>query len=322
MKKIISVILLTLSFFATAFAQDSLISAAKAKNYKAFEKLVKSGASLDETSENGMNVQLALAYFDPKDFKKACNLLEKKDFDFDIPASNNISLLYALSYACSYEKLSTLLEFELETNRKNSLTGLKPIDATQFSTYKFYSEQVIPTATVKNAEKVRKLLLKNNSEPFEYCPLTFSNVGNFFFCIFNIIHNYFSYITPDMLNQADLFNIMEENGQKMAVIDNQKLVTFLDSIRFEAEIQNYNDPKTFIAKLDEVELSEEHYALLANTGKNPIAPYQWIIINGMEWDEKHSENSTLICNNPDEMYSFVDFQIKDLTYLITIKLNY
>ena len=46
-----------------------------------------------------MNVQLSLAYFNDKDFEKACELLSSKGFNFDVP-----------------------------------------IDATQFSTFKFYSE--------------------------------------------------------------------------------------------------------------------------------------------------------------------------------------
>ena len=134
-----------------------------------------------------MNVQLSLAYFNDKDFEKACELLSSKGFNFDVP-----------------------------------------VDATQFSTFKFYSEQKINSSNYAKAKETRELLLNNGSE--------------------------------------DL------------------------------------------------------YVLIAMTGKNPIAPFQWVNISGGDYS-KNSETANLIVANPDVLYQFVDFQVKDLTELITIKIK-
>ncbi len=134
-----------------------------------------------------MNVQLSLAYFNDKDFEKACELLSSKGFNFDVP-----------------------------------------VDATQFSTFKFYSEQKINSSNYAKAKETRELLLNNGSE--------------------------------------DL------------------------------------------------------YVLIAMTGKNPIAPFQWVNISGGDYS-KNSKTANLIVANPDVLYQFVDFQVKDLTELITIKIK-
>lgn len=134
-----------------------------------------------------MNVQLSLAYFNDKDFEKACELLSSKGFNFDVP-----------------------------------------VDATQFSTFKFYSEQKINSSNYAKAKETRELLINNGSE--------------------------------------DL------------------------------------------------------YVLIAMTGKNPIAPFQWVNISGGDYS-KNSETANLIVANPDGLYQFVDFQVKDLTELITIKIK-
>lgn len=70
-----------------------------------------------------MNVQLSLAYFNDKDFEKACELLSSKGFNFDVP-----------------------------------------VDATQFSTFKFYSEQKINSSNYAKAKETRELLINNGSE--------------------------------------------------------------------------------------------------------------------------------------------------------------
>lgn len=111
-----------------------------------------------------MNVQLSLAYFNDKDFEKACELLSSKGFNFDVPVENNISLLYVLAYSLSSNKISTLLKYNVDVNRKNSITNLKPIDATQFSTFKFYSEQKINSSNYAKAKETRELLINNGSE--------------------------------------------------------------------------------------------------------------------------------------------------------------
>ena len=198
-------IFVSLKIFATP-----LIDAAKNQDYKTFERLLNDGVSLDEINESGMNVQLSLAYFNDKDFEKACELLSSKGFNFDVPVENNISLLYVLAYSLSSNKISTLLKYNVDVNRKNSITNLKPIDATQFSTFKFYSEI---------------------------------------------------------------------DGQQIVTLRQDKMKELFDSLNFDVEINNYYETDKILEQLIKTEQSEDLYVLIAMTGKNPIAPFQWVNIS-------------------------------------------
>lgn len=317
MKKILTI---TISFLmAWQIFATPLIDAAKNQDYKTFEKLVKEGASLDEKNESGMNVQLALAYFNEKDFKKACTLLANKNFDFDIPVENNISLLYVLAYSCSYEKLSTLLKYDVDVNRANSITNLKPIDTTQFCSYKFYSEQKMDSSYEAKAKKTRDLLLKNGSAEFTYSEPKLGNVGNMFFCLFNVINAFYPFVTPQMINSSELFEFSELNGQQIATLREDQMIELFNSINFDVEIKNYYETNQILEQLIFTEQSEDSYMLIASTGKNPIAPFQWVNINGGNYSTSQSASADLVVANPDGLYQFVDFQVKDLSQLITIK---
>ena len=319
MKKVYLIFILI--FISSIVFATPLIDAARNQDYKTFERLVNEGCSLDEKNELGMNVQLALAYFNEKDFKKACKLLSTKGVDFDVPVDNNISLLYVLAYSCSSNKLSTLLKYNVDINRKNSLTNLKPIDATQFSTFKFYSEQKINASNYKNAKKTRELLLNNGSEDFAFCETTMGNVGNMFFCLFNIIANFFPFATPQMINTSELYDFSEIDGQQIVTLHQDKMKELFDSIDFEVEINNYFETNEILEQLIETKRSEDSYALIAMTGNNPIAPFQWINISDGDYNQNPEKTANLVVANPDALYQFVDFQVKDLTHLITIKIK-
>ena len=320
MKKLFLITVLC-SVCAGLFA-GPLIDAAKARDYKTFEKLVKKNADLNETDEKGMNVQLALAYFDAKDFKKACKLLAKKGFDFDLPVANNISLLYVLAYSCAYEKISVLLKYDVDVNRKNSITELKPIDATQFCTFKFFSEQIIPEDAYDRAQKTRKLLLQHGSDAFKYCDLTFGNVGNFFFCLVNIFSSFNPFINPQELNSYNLFDYSNFKDQTLVIVNQQLLEEVFLNFRVKVIINNYYDPQEILQKLIECTESPYPFALIGNTGKNPIAPYQWVNINGGSFIEDPSLTASLETANPDALYDFVDYEVQDISQLVTIQLNF
>lgn len=320
MKKALSIFFIALMITKTGSAQ-SLIEAAKARDYKLFEQAVKSGVNLNETDEYGMNVQVSLAYFSPEEFKKACALLHKKGFDFDKPAANNISLLYLLAYSCSHEKIQTLLKYNVDVNRKNDATGLRPIDATQFCTFKFYSDQIIPETAFANAEKTRRLLLKHGSEEFKYADLNFGNVGNFFFCIVNMISVYYPSVNPKMINSQELFDFWELNGQPQATVKKESLIELFEKLNLDVEINSYTDKNEILRQLIDTELSEDSYMLMAQTGNNALAPYQWVNIGGEEFGKHPDFNSPIKVSNPDSLYSFVEFQVRDISQLLTFKIK-
>lgn len=320
MKKALSIFFIALMITKTGSAQ-SLIEAAKARDYKLFEQAVKSGVNLNETDEYGMNVQLSLAYFSPEEFKNACTFLHKKGFDFDKPAANNISLLYLLAYSCSHEKIQTLLKYNVDVNRKNDATGLRPIDATQFCTFKFYSDQIIPETAFANAEKTRRLLLKHGSEEFKYADLNFGNVGNFFFCIVNMISVYYPSVNPKMINSQELFDFWELNGQPQATVKKESLIELFEKLNLDVEINSYTDKNEILRQLIDTELSEDSYMLMAQTGNNALAPYQWVNIGGEEFGKHPDFNSPIKVSNPDSLYSFVEFQVRDISQLLTFKIK-
>ncbi len=315
-------LILLLSFMAFGLFAGPLIDAAKKRDYKTFEKLVKKNADLNETNEKGMNLQLALAYFDEKDFKKACTLLAKKGFDFDVPVANNVSLVYVLSYSLSYEKLETLLKYKVDINRRNEIQNTKPIDATLFSTFKFFSSQIIPDETYDRAQKTRDLLLKNGSDPLEPFPLTMANVGNGFFCIVNIVAGFNPYINPQVLNSSSLFDFTPVNGQEQATIKEDEMVQLFLNQGVEVTITNHYDPDEILDRLIFAEEAPDPYCLIINTGNNPIAPYQWALITQGGFDQDKSPARDLIISSPDALYDFVTFQRQDISQLILIKLNF
>ena len=112
---------------------------------------------------------MSLAYFNDKDFEKACELLSSKGFNFDVP-----------------------------------------VDATQFSTFKFYSEI---------------------------------------------------------------------DGQQIVTLRQDKMKELFDSLNFDVEINNYYETDKILEQLIKTEQSEDLYVLIAMTGKNPIAPFQWVNIS-------------------------------------------
>ena len=320
MKKLFLIVIL-FSLCSAAFSEP-LIDAAKNNDYKSFQKLVKQDADLTETDANGMNVQLALAYFDAKNFKKACSLLAKKGFDFDVPVAFNVSLVYALAYSCSYEKLSTLLKYKVDVNRKPTVNNLNPIDATQFSTYKFFSSQVITQEAYDRAEKTRQVLLKHGSEPFKYCDITFGNVGNFFFCLVNILGSVDPFITPQMLNSYDLFDYGYDGDQMIVTVNEELMTKVFEEFRIKITVNNYQDPQEILDQLIFTAESPDAYAIIANTTNNPIAAYQWVNVNGGLFLDTKSSDASIITSNPDMLFDFVDFKVSDIGHLVTIKMQF
>ncbi|MCR5612497.1 hypothetical protein [Treponema sp.] len=320
MKKTFFAFLMVLVCAVGALFATPLIDAAKNQDYKTFEKLVKKGSSLSEKNEAGMNVQIALAYFNPADFKKACTLLDSKGFDFDVPVENNVSLVYILAYSCSYEKLEVLLNYKIDVNRKNSITGLTPIEATQFSTFKYYSEQKIDSKAFERAEKTRKLLREHGAIEFKYSPTTMGNFGNVFFCFYNSIKTLFPRVTMSMMNTEDAFDFSEVNGQYQATFREQKVHDVIKLMKSEAEINNYTESDVILKKLVEIKNAEESYVVIAQTGNNPVAPNQWVIVAGMNFSKKPSKNDGIETFSPDGVFQFIDYQVKDISHLITMRL--
>ena len=52
-----------------------------------------------------------------------------------------------------------------------------------------------------------------------------------------------------------------------------------DSLNFDVEINNYYETDKILEQLIKTEQSEALYVLIAMTGKNPIAPFQWVNIS-------------------------------------------
>lgn len=322
MKKITVLLFSFILFCEFLTAQNSsLLYAAKTQNYKLFEELVKNGASLDETTESGMNVQLSLAYFSSSDFKKACKLLNKQGFDFDKPNDDGVTLLYVLCYSCAYEKVETLLNYNVDVNKKNPVSDLIPIDATQFSTFKFYSEQIIPEEAYDRAEKTRKVLLKHGSQEFQYCQLTFSKIGNFIICVYILLTNFYPFLTPNMINSAEMYDLTPIKDQPQATVLKDSLIELFNSINIKNEIKSYTNQNDIVKELVNAAVSKDAYMLIANTGNNPVAPYQWVCVNG-GIHEGLLPDEYLDVANPDKNFEFVDYQVKDISHLITIKYEF
>ena len=288
-------------------------------DFKSFSKIVSSGADFSQKSERGLSVQHSLGYFSTKNFKKACALLDSKGVNLDEPNEDNLSLLHLLAYACDYDKLSVLLKYKVDVNRKCAVNGFTPIEMTQFATFKFVTNQDIPKNAREKAEKCRNLLLKNGSEPFKYCEPTVNKVGNFAFCLFMAANTLEPFISFDMMNSSDLFEFYEENGQQTASVKFDLIEAVFKNVGIDAEISSFSDEKVFPDKIKLANDAEEPYFLIAQTANNPIAPYQWVCFN---YDsEKLTKETPLSASNPDKTFRQVSFRVGDISQLILIKVN-
>lgn len=319
MKKIYTAIII--SFLTVcAFAQPkfpALIEAELNDDYKTFSKLVKT-EDLNQKTDAGLSVVCGLAYFSDKNFEKACKLLASKKVNLDEPIENNLSLLHLLSYSLSTEKIKTLLKYKPDVNRKLAGGQFTPIQLTQFSTYRFVTNQKIPEGTAAKALATRKLLEEAGSEPFKFVERNFGNIGNFYFCFVSIVSTIYPFITPKMLNSSDLFELKDEYGRKQAQFKYDLLSETFTNLGIENEINVYFEQKEFAKLIKSCVESKDSYFLIAQTGNSKVAPWQWVAVSGCD-DFNYNDSSFLLIMNPDSNYGCVDYQIKDLTQLITIK---
>lgn len=105
------------------------------------------------------------------------------------------------------------------------------------------------------------------------------NIGNMFFCLVNIISQFFPFVTPQMINSSELFDFSEIDGQQIVTLRQDKMKELFDSLNFDVEINNYYETDKILEQLIKTEQSEALYVLIAMTGKNPIAPFQWVNIS-------------------------------------------
>lgn len=325
MKKLSLVILamlISLSAFAAKVPERTLIDAEIADDYEKFEQLVNTKKTkLDQKTSFGLNIQCALAYFSTENFQKACKLLSSKKVNLDEPLKNNMSLIHFLAYANDYDKIKILLEYKPDLNRRDSSSGFAPIDFTQLSTYKFVTSQQIDPETIKRSEKCRELLLSAGSPEFNYCEAKFQNVGNFFFCLCQLAVTYNRNLTPKSLNSPDYFDVSKENGRTVATFKISKVPDLFEYAGLKSEVEVHTDSSKFIEVIRDRTRSEDVYFCIGQTGKSPIAPYQWVCMNGIKnLDEVLSNNSDIVVSNPDSRFGCAEFKMKDFSQLITIKL--
>jgi hypothetical protein len=312
--------LLALFLAAGVFAQSNfppLIDAALNDDYKTFSKLVKT-EDLTQKTPAGLTVQLSLAYFSTKNFEKACKLLSSKGVNLDEPAAGNISLLHLLAYTVSADKIEVLLKYKPDVNRREEKQGTTPAQMTQFATYRFVTNQVIPEGTASKALAARKALEAAGSEPFKFVDRTFGNIGNFYFCFFQVVSTIYPFLKPQDLNSNDLFITTDEYGRTQAQFNFETLTYAFSELGIKNEISVFYKPEEIAMYLKYCAESSDTYFLIGQTGNSRLAPWQWVCINGCD-DFNYNANSFLIVSNPDSRFENVDFQIKDLTQLITIK---
>lgn len=317
MKKNISILAVVLFCTVGIFAKPKtgLIEAAKNGDYKKFEQLVKRGANLDEVNLSDLTVQCALAYFSDEDFEKACELLAKKKFDFSKPNEMGITLAYILSYSYSYNKLQTLLQYKPNLNYTDKNNKVTPICATQFGTFKYYSEQKIDDETIKKAEAVRKLLIENGSPEFEYLTMSPYYFGNLQFCLLASLRRMIPLLSIECFNEPEMFQFGNTNGQKWAAISKNGIKSLLKKFGLNDDIVEYTEPEQIRNALKKVAENKYAYILVAQTGNNSLCPYQWVVIQN--FGELNPESKIRVYK-PDSHYDFMEYQIKDISMLITI----
>lgn len=318
MKKLFTKLFVSLVLAAGIFAATEntpLIDAAKSGDYARFEQLVNQGQSLDEVNERGLTLQCALAYFNDEDFAKACELLNSKKFNFNKTTKDGITLVYLLSYSLSYNKLEALLKYKPDLTIKTY--DHTPIEVTQKAAYKFYSEQVMEEDAYQRGEKVRQLLKKAGSPKFKKMSATIRDYGNFLGTLYGTLNPFYG-VSFDNLNNIMVIKNETINGFENATVSKKGLLLRMGGIGVDLEIsETYTNPDEIIEKIDMAAKSEYPYAIIAQTGNNPLEPYQWVVVKG--YDEPITPETTFSYYSSDQLSDIIDYQIKDISQLVLIK---
>lgn len=322
MKRLLLIFSFILQFNLFIFSQSKyekipeVIFYAINDNYGDFEKYVKSGGNLNVFTENGMNLQISLAYFSEKNFKKACSLLKSKNVNLDEPNNNNFSLLHYLCYSAELKKLKTLLNYKPDIERKSKSQKLSPVQMTQYINYLYYENQPYYYEDDVKKFEIQELLLKKDYYNFKASELTYGYYGNLVLELFNATTVYNPNIIPKNLFSFDLTELRTKYSQEMATITNEKLKGFVNTFIEDAEI--YEIKEDIKETLLNCKDSEDDFIILAQTGKSPIAKYQWITIEGFR-DENINDNTLLNFSTSDANFGLVEYRLKDISFIILIR---
>lgn len=289
-------------------------------DFQSFKAYVDNGGDLSIKTEKGLSIVEATGYFSENNFKKACDLLSSKKVNLDSVTEDNMSLLHYLCYSGNYEKTAYLMKFKPEVNRKSKALELSPAQMTQYATFKYYENQPDSSANVENSKKIRKLLLKNKDKNFTYSEVTYSHYGNLLLLLVNTAAAFYPMLPGKMFFSSDLAEPTENNGQQMATVTKERMKAYFDKWYFNPEITEYNNPQEIKDVIKESINSEDSYILFAQTGNNPLAPFQWITINGFT-DSNIDSTSFLLYSTADSNFNMMEYQLKDISYLIALKIH-
>lgn len=322
MKKIFVGLVMLIGLLSVASSQ-SIFEAIYNDDITAFTKCVKKKKSLEEKTELGMPVQLAIAQFSDENFEKACQLLAAKKFDFDKPSDTGMTLLYLLTKSLSVNKVKALLNYDVDVNKK--VAEILPIQATQFSTYPFHTKQDIASENYEKEKEIHKMLLEKGSEPFSYIDANLFYFGNFLFAYATVVFQSNRLIKPEMLNSAEFFDIKEKNKRTIASFKYEAMKEILN--QYGILIRNVESSRhtdDFINVINDVLTCSNKCYVLAFTGNSKIAPYQWVLIKNFDEDtinnlKVKNEEAKFMCINSDSTYAYAEYYIKDITEVIVIK---
>ena len=302
---------------------SEIIDAAKNDDYKTFARLAANKKNLKDVTEDCLNVQMSLVYFSDENFEKACKLLSKKHVDFNESLAQGSNLLYILVYSLSVNKVETLLQYDVDVNLKNVLNGLIPIQALQFYDYAFITNQIPVTEEMtESAQKIKQMLINKGSKPLEYCPVTISKFGNFFFCLANILYLRDKSFTLEMLNNPEIFQNFGDSQRDIMAMDLEVLPSYLKkTMGLDIEIINYKNEAEITSGLTSILKSDDEYYVIGYTSKNKIAPFQWVNLDGSSMSYDIFSGETIETINPDNNFIFVDFNLNDFSQMIAIKVK-
>lgn len=327
-KKLLLLLLFSCGF--SLFAQNHLSTIPEVIRYeikndfKKFQKYVNKGKDLSVKTEKGLSVVMATAYFSTENFEKACELLYSNNVDLDQYDSENKSLLHLLCASGSYDKIKILLKYNPQIDRVCS-TGQTPAQMTQYITHKYYENQLISPEKWETAEKIRELLLGDKVAEFEYSELTHKNYGNLVTLIYLVLRSIWSPISFSIVNDFNLVTINSENGQNMGTVSTKSLNTLLRFVIINSEAYKdiFFEIKEFTSTPDIINAIYDSvnspYIYLVKTGNSPICADNWGCINGI-LDNTLSKDTFLLIEGAEPSYNQYEYQLKDISYLIAIKL--
>ena len=300
------------------YGNTPVMTAALHNNFETFRILIENGCDIVVENKKGGILLFYIAGFEQADRIKALELLHNKGVNLDSSNSSGMTLLHYAVYGGNTELLKEILQYPVDVNKKEGITGLKPIDIALILYYQYTDLIKYDDNSYKTAKKIEKMLLASGSEKQEDLPIQINIFGDFIFSAYVAVSSLFPFdLSLNDVNRQQYFYFGKRHNREYALITGKGLEMMFNDFGFRVEIKVHNSRIPEV--LNECEKSEDRYVVLANTGNHPLIFHHWVLYSGHHTDgiyKNYLENYY----DPSGLTIPLFFRVEDIKQIITIRI--